>query len=72
MIRSLATARRARRDAIHIRFYSDHISDSAVHHWSDEGFATHADNADPLAQTEAGVRIGETGQTESIAWSQSR
>ena len=31
------------RQAIHIRFYSDHISDSVVHHWSDEAFATNAD-----------------------------
>ena len=31
------------RNAVHIRFYSDHISDSPVHHWSDEAFATNAD-----------------------------
>ena len=31
------------RSAVHIRFYSDHISDSPVHHWSDEAFATNAD-----------------------------
>ena len=30
------------REAVHIRFYSDHISDSPVHHWSDEAFATNA------------------------------
>jgi phosphoserine phosphatase len=30
------------REALHIRFYSDHISDSPVHHWSDEAFATNA------------------------------
>jgi len=30
------------RDAVHIRFYSDHISDAPVHHWSDEAFATNA------------------------------
>jgi HAD superfamily phosphoserine phosphatase-like hydrolase len=30
------------RDALHIRFYSDHISDAPVHHWSDEAFATNA------------------------------
>jgi HAD superfamily hydrolase (TIGR01490 family) len=28
------------RDAVHIRFYSDHVSDAPVHHWSDEAFAT--------------------------------
>jgi HAD superfamily hydrolase (TIGR01490 family) len=30
------------RDAVHIRFYSDHISDAPVHRWSDEAFATNA------------------------------
>lgn len=30
------------REAIHIRFYSDHVSDAVVHHWSDEAFATNA------------------------------
>ena len=30
------------RDALHIRFYSDHVSDSPVHKWSDEAFATNA------------------------------
>jgi HAD superfamily hydrolase (TIGR01490 family) len=30
------------REAVHIRFYSDHVSDSVVHHWSDEPFATNA------------------------------
>jgi HAD superfamily phosphoserine phosphatase-like hydrolase len=30
------------RQALHIRFYSDHISDAPVHHWSDEAFATNA------------------------------
>lgn len=31
-----------KREAVHIRFYSDHISDSVVHHWSDEPVATNA------------------------------
>jgi HAD superfamily phosphoserine phosphatase-like hydrolase len=30
------------RDALHIRFYSDHVSDSHVHRWADEAFATNA------------------------------
>ena len=30
------------RDAVHIRFYSDHVSDAPCHHWSDEAFATNA------------------------------
>ena len=30
------------REALHIRFYSDHVSDAPVHHWSDEAFATNA------------------------------
>ncbi|GAA4822698.1 hypothetical protein GCM10023232_20240 [Sphingosinicella ginsenosidimutans] len=31
------------RGALHIRFYSDHISDSPVHRWANEAFATNAD-----------------------------
>lgn len=27
------------RDAIHVRFYSDHVSDAVVHHWADEPVA---------------------------------
>jgi HAD superfamily hydrolase (TIGR01490 family) len=27
------------REALHIRFYSDHVSDAPVHHWADEAFA---------------------------------
>jgi HAD superfamily phosphoserine phosphatase-like hydrolase len=30
------------RDAVHIRFYSDHVSDSVVHRWANEAFATNA------------------------------
>lgn len=30
------------RDCVHIRFYSDHVSDAVVHHWSDEPFAANA------------------------------
>ncbi|MFN3943785.1 MAG: HAD family hydrolase [Allosphingosinicella sp.] len=30
------------RDAVHIRFYSDHISDACVHRWSDEPVAANA------------------------------
>jgi HAD superfamily phosphoserine phosphatase-like hydrolase len=41
------------REALHIRFYSDHISDAPVHHWSDEAFATNADaRLTRLAQAE--------------------
>lgn len=41
------------REAIHIRFYSDHVSDSVVHHWSDEPVATNAhDRLIRLAQAE--------------------
>lgn len=28
------------RKAVHVRFYSDHVSDAPVHAWSDEAFAT--------------------------------
>lgn len=30
------------RDAVHIRFYSDHVSDAVVHRWSDEPVAANA------------------------------
>ncbi|HEY1146743.1 MAG TPA: HAD-IB family phosphatase [Allosphingosinicella sp.] len=41
------------REAVHIRFYSDHISDSVVHHWSDEPVATNAhDRLIRLAKSE--------------------
>jgi HAD superfamily hydrolase (TIGR01490 family) len=30
------------RDAVHIRFYSDHVSDAVVHRWSDEAVAANA------------------------------
>lgn len=39
------------RDAVHIRFYSDHVSDACVHHWSDEPVAANAH--DRLAQLAA-------------------
>jgi HAD superfamily hydrolase (TIGR01490 family) len=31
------------RDAVHVRFYSDHISDAPMHRWSDEAVAANAD-----------------------------
>jgi len=31
-----------KREAVHVRFYSDHISDSVVHRWSDEPVAANA------------------------------
>ena len=41
------------RDAVHIRFYSDHVSDACVHHWSDEPVAANAhDRLVRLAETE--------------------
>lgn len=41
------------REAIHIRFYSDHVSDAPVHHWSDEPVATNAhDRLIRLAEAE--------------------
>ena len=48
------------REAVHIRFYSDHISDSVVHHWSDEAFATNAH--DRL------VRLAEAEGWEVLDW----
>jgi HAD superfamily hydrolase (TIGR01490 family) len=41
------------REAVHIRFYSDHVSDSPVHRWSDEPVAANAhDRLLKLAQVE--------------------
>jgi HAD superfamily hydrolase (TIGR01490 family) len=41
------------REAVHIRFYSDHVSDSVVHRWSDEPVATNAhDRLVKLAKAE--------------------
>jgi HAD superfamily hydrolase (TIGR01490 family) len=41
------------RDAVHIRFYSDHVSDAPVHHWSDEPVAANAhDRLMRLAEAE--------------------
>ncbi|HET9427395.1 MAG TPA: HAD-IB family phosphatase [Allosphingosinicella sp.] len=48
------------RDAVHIRFYSDHISDSVVHHWSDEAFATNAHRRL--------IRLAETEGWEVLDW----
>ncbi len=48
------------REAVHIRFYSDHISDAPVHHWSDEAFATNAH--DRL------VRLAENQGWEVLDW----
>ena len=48
------------RDAVHIRFYSDHVSDAPVHHWSDEAFATNAH--DRL------VRVAEVEGWEVLDW----
>jgi HAD superfamily hydrolase (TIGR01490 family) len=31
------------RDAVHVRFYSDHISDAPMHRWADEAVAANAD-----------------------------
>ena len=49
------------REAVHIRFYSDHVSDSHVHHWADEAFATNAD-----ARL---IRLAETEGWEVLDWS---
>jgi len=41
------------REAVHIRFYSDHVSDAPVHHWSDEPVAANAhDRLIRLAEAE--------------------
>ena len=52
------------RDAVHIRFYSDHISDAPVHHWSDEAFATNA-HARLIASPRRKAGKSSTGATAS-------
>lgn len=42
MIQAWLERQGLKREAVHIRFYSDHISDSVVHRWSDEPVATNA------------------------------
>ncbi|WP_106638545.1 HAD family hydrolase [Allosphingosinicella vermicomposti] len=48
------------REAVHIRFYSDHVSDAPVHHWSDEPVAANAH--DRL------VRLAEVEGWEVLDW----
>jgi HAD superfamily hydrolase (TIGR01490 family) len=48
------------REALHIRFYSDHISDAPVHHWANEAFATNAH-----ARL---IRLAETEGWEVLEW----
>ncbi len=42
MIQAWLAAEGLSREAVHIRFYSDHVSDSVVHRWSDEPVAANA------------------------------
>jgi HAD superfamily phosphoserine phosphatase-like hydrolase len=48
------------REAVHIRFYSDHVSDAPMHHWSDEAFATN-----PHARL---MRLAEAEGWEVLDW----
>ena len=48
------------REAVHIRFYSDHVSDAPVHHWSDEPIA--ANPHDRL------MRLAEAEGWEVLDW----
>ncbi len=48
------------REAVHIRFYSDHISDSPAHRWADEAFATN-----PHARL---IRLAEAEGWEVLEW----
>ena len=40
MILAWLEAQGLAREGLHVRFYSDHVSDAVVHRWSDEPFAT--------------------------------
>jgi HAD superfamily hydrolase (TIGR01490 family) len=48
------------REAVHMRFYSDHISDSPMHHWSDEAVAANADRRL--------VRLAKAEGWEVVSW----
>jgi HAD superfamily hydrolase (TIGR01490 family) len=50
------------RDAVHIRFYSDHVSDHHVHRWADEPVA-----ANPHARLK---RLAQSEGWEVLDWSQ--
>ncbi|HEX2762485.1 MAG TPA: HAD family hydrolase [Allosphingosinicella sp.] len=52
------------RDAVHIRFYSDHVSDHHVHRWADEAVAANAD-----ARL---VRLAKAQGWEVVDWSRRR
>ncbi|MGQ0659909.1 HAD family hydrolase [Sphingosinicella sp.] len=45
------------RAAVHIRFYSDHVSDAPVHAWSDEAFATNPHNRLARVARDAGWEV---------------
>jgi HAD superfamily phosphoserine phosphatase-like hydrolase len=49
------------REAVHIRFYSDHVSDHHVHRWADEAVAANAHRRL--------VRLAETEGWEVVDWS---
>jgi HAD superfamily phosphoserine phosphatase-like hydrolase len=49
------------REAVHIRFYSDHVSDRHVHHWADEPVAANAHRRL--------VRLAEAEGWEVVDWS---
>ncbi len=52
------------RDAVHIRFYSDHVSDQHVHRWADEAIAANAHKRL--------VRLAETEGWEVVDWEDRR
>jgi len=52
------------REAVHIRFYSDHVSDHHVHRWADEAVA-----ANPHARL---VRLAEAEGWEVVDWADRR
>ena len=51
------------RDAVHIRFYSDHVSDHHVHRWADEAVAANAHSRL--------VRLAKAEGWEVVDWSES-
>lgn len=57
------------REAVHIRFYSDHVSDEPVHRWSDEPFAANPhDRLVRLARAEGWDVLDWRGRRRALKW----
>ena len=55
------------RDAVHIRFYSDHVSDHHVHRWADEAVAANAHNRLVRLARAEGWEVVDWSEEEDVA-----